>query len=426
MANVIEVKHTARLEGHVGIRVEIERNRVKRVEVPVPEGPRLFETLVLNKTPEEAASITPRICAICSVSHKLASLSSLERSLDIQVPTATRLVRHIMHYGEMIESNALHVFLLALPDFLGYPNAVAMTDKYADQVLRGLRLKKLGNRVMEITSARFTHGENPTVGGFHRWPAKAELLEIKSEAERLLPDAEEAVELMRGLHYPTSMEEGMVFMCLKPRMDTYGFTGDKVLVSTGEEHPIDDYLALTNERVVPHSTAKRCSYNNKPFVVGPLARMNLLGERLTAKAAEAFKRCYSLTWVRNPLYANQARAIEILFCIESLPIMVDRLLAMPPAKIKAPASKSGSRPGAVEAPRGTLYHHYGVTKGRVTAANFIIPTTQNLDSMERHVRVAAETMLKDGRTEDMKLTLEMILRSYDPCISCSAHIVELD
>jgi sulfhydrogenase subunit alpha len=422
---VIEVKHTARIEGHAGIVVEVERNRVKDVKVTVPEGPRLFETLVIDKTPEEAVSIVPRICAICSVSHRLAAINAMERALDIQVPPATRALRTLMHYGEMIESHALHVYLLALPDFLGYPNAVAMTDKYADHVLRGLRLKKFGNRIMEITSARYTHGENPTVGGFHRWIDRKELDEIKAEAQRLIPDGEEAVELMRGLHYPTSMEDGMVFMCLKPPTETYGFVGDSVLISSGEERPISEYLEMTNEQVKDYSTAKRCLYKGKPFVVGPLSRMNLLGERLHGKACEAFKRCYSLTWVRNPLYANQARAIELLFCLEAIPALVDKLLGMPASKIKEPSRKTGAAAGAVEAPRGTLYHYYEVTKGRVSDANLIIPTTQNFSAMERHVRVAAENLLKADGKEDMKLVFEMILRSYDPCVSCSAHLVEL-
>jgi sulfhydrogenase subunit alpha len=421
----IEVKHVARIEGHAGITVVVERQKVKNVKVNIPEGPRLFESLVLGKTPEEAVSIVPRICAICSVSHRLAAINGMERALDLNVPPATRLLRTLMHYGEMVASHSLHVYLLALPDFLGYPNAVAMVDKHGDQVLRALRLKKFGNRIMEVASARFTHGENPNVGGFYRWPSTPEFAELKAEAARLRPDAEEGVELVRGLHYPTSMEDGMTFMCLKPPTETYGFTGTSVLVSSGEERPIDDYRQLTNERVVPHSTAKRCSYNNKPFVVGPLARMNLLGERLHGKAAEAFRRCYSLTWVRNPLYATQARAIEMLFCIEQIPALIDKLAAMPPAKVKAPTKKSGAAVGAVEAPRGTLYHYYEIRRGRVSGANLIIPTTQNLDAMERHVRVGAENLLKSETRENLELVLEMILRAYDPCVSCSVHRVEL-
>ncbi len=423
----IEVKHVARIEGHAGIEVEIERKKVKSVKVNIPEGPRLFETLVIDKTPEEAVSIVPRICAICSVSHRLASITAVERALDLKVPTPTKLMRTLMHYGEMIESNALHVFLLALPDYLGYPNAVAMVDKYAEHVLRGLRLKKFGNRIMEITGARYTHGENPNVGGFHHWPNKTELLEIKKEAERLMPDGVAAVELLRSLHYPTSMEEGLIFMCLNPPTETYGFTGDSVLISTGQEKSIDEYLELTNERVVSHSTAKRCSYNGKPYAVGPLARMNLLGERLHGKAAEEFKRCYSLTWVRNPLYANQARAIEILFCLDDIAKIVDKLLAIKSPGIKEPPTKSGKAVGAVEAPRGILYHYYDIKRGYIANANFIIPTTQNLDAMERHVRVAVENLLEVEETKkrDVELLLEMVVRSYDPCVSCSTHLVDL-
>ncbi|MFB0509663.1 MAG: nickel-dependent hydrogenase large subunit, partial [bacterium] len=221
--------------------------------------------------------------------------------------------------------------------------------------------------------------------------------------------------------------EGLIFMCLNPPTETYGFTGDSVLISTGEEKPIDDYLELTNERVVAHSTAKRCRYNGKPYAVGPLARMNLLGERLHGKAADAFKHCYSLTWVRNPLYANQARAIEILFCLEDIPRLVDKLIETKIPGIKEPTTKSGKAVGAVEAPRGALYHYYEIERGYITDANFIIPTTQNLDALERHLRIATENLLESQGTKekDIELILEMVVRSYDPCVSCSVHLVDL-
>jgi sulfhydrogenase subunit alpha len=274
------------------------------------------------------------------------------------------------------------------------------------------------------------------VGGFGSVPTKSQLLNIKKQAEELIPIAEELVELIRNLHYPTSMEDGMIFMCLKPPTEKYGFVGDLVLVSTGEEHPIEKYKELCNERVVDHSTAKRCRYNDKPFVVGALARMNLLGERLHGKAAQCFKRCYSLSWIRNPLYGNLAQAIELLFCLEQTPKLIDDLLKREKtleveASIQKPSSKTGKNVGAVEAPRGTLYHYYELNRGLVTNANMIIPTTQNLDAMENHIRVAAQNLIANinaspQNRKDLELTLEMIVRSYDPCISCSVHLVELE
>ena len=434
--NQIRIKSLARVEGHGNICVSFAKGKVKEVNLNIPEGPRLFETLVVGKTPEEVVNIVPRICAICSVSHRYAAIRALERALDVKETKVTNLLRTLMHYGEMIESHSLHAFVLALPDFLGYPSAIAMVDKFAPQILKALRLKKFGNYIMEVVTARWTHGENPTVGGFGSVPTKSQLLNIKKQAEELIPIAEELVELIRNLHYPTSMEDGMVFMCLKPPTEKYGFVGDSVLVSTGEEHPIEKYKELCNERVVDHSTAKRCRYNDKPFVVGALARMNLLGERLHGKAAQCFKRCYSLSWIRNPLYGNLAQAIELLFCLEQTPKLIDDLLKREKtleveASIQKPSSKTGKNVGAVEAPRGTLYHYYELNRGLVTNANMIIPTTQNLDAMENHIRVAAQNLIANinaspQNRKDLELTLEMIVRSYDPCISCSVHLVELE
>lgn len=439
--NQIRIPALARVEGHGNIMVEVLKGKVKDVKLNIPEGPRLFESLVIGKTPEEATSIVPRICAICSVSHRYAAIRAFERALGYKETKATHQLRTLMHFGEMIESHALHAFALALPDFVGYPSAIAMVDKFAPQILKALKLKKFGNSIMEVTTARWTHGENATVGGFGSVPTHKQLFDIKQQAQALIPDAEEMVELLRNLQYPTSMEDGMVFMCLKPPTDKYGFVGDRVLISTGEEHPIEKYKELCNERVVDHSTAKRCQYNDRPFVVGALARMNLLGERLRGKAGDCFKRCYSLSWIRNPLYGNLAQAIEILYCLEQIPNLVDSILKKEKtletdAKIQKQPTGTGKNVGAVEAPRGTLYHYYEVNRGLVTGANMIIPTTQNFDSMETHIRVAAQNLLANienrplsaltpQERKDIELVFEMIVRSYDPCISCSVHMVEI-
>jgi sulfhydrogenase subunit alpha len=439
--NQIRIPALARVEGHGNITVEVLKGKVKDVKLNIPEGPRLFESLVIGKTPEEVTSIVPRICAICSVSHRYAAIRAFERALNYKETKATHQLRTLMHFGEMIESHALHAYALALPDFVGYPSAIAMVDKFAPQILKALKLKKFGNLVMEVTNARWTHGENATVGGFGLAPNHKQLFDIKWQAQELIADAEEMVELLRNLSYPTSMEDGMVFMCLKPPTDKYGFVGDRVLISTGEEHPIEKYKELSNERVVEHSTSKRCRYNDRPYVVGALARMNLLGERLRDKAGECFKHCYSLSWIRNPLYGNLAQAIEILHSLEEIPHLVDSILKKEKTlasetAIQKPPTGTGKDVGAVEAPRGTLYHYYEVSRGLVTGANLVIPTTQNFDAMEAHIRVAAQNLLSNVESKplsaltqqerkDIELIFEMIVRSYDPCISCSVHMVEL-
>jgi sulfhydrogenase subunit alpha len=423
----VSIHSIARVEGHCGVTVQLDEGSVKAVRVDVHEGPRLIEQLVIGMKPEEAYSLTPRICAICTMSHKLASLRAFERAFDLTVPPKIDLLRKLVHTGEIIESNSLHVFLLALPDLMGFPSALAMAAEHGDAVKRALRLKQYGNRIMEVTSGRATHGENPVLGGFGRMPERAELEALRKQAEELFEDAEAGLSLLGELQCPPYGEAETIFMCLEPSDEAYGFVGDTVRLSTGETRSIEEYKQLTNEQVVPHSFAKRCRYNGKPFFVGALARMNLMGERLEGKAGSLFRHHYYPRWLRNPIMNNWAQAVEILHCIETLPELIHKIIEAPDAKTVAPTKTSGEATGAVEAPRGTLYHHYRVEDGIITDADLVIPTTQNLDCMEMHCRVAAERLVGHGKEgEELLHPLEMIVRAYDPCISCSTHAVRLE
>ncbi|MHA2143784.1 MAG: nickel-dependent hydrogenase large subunit [Candidatus Thorarchaeota archaeon] len=179
----IDIKPLARVEGNGGIKVTISDNEITNVQVQILEGPRLFETLVIGKTPEENLNLVPRICAICNLSHKYASLRALEKALDFEIPEATDVYRHLMHHGEMIESHSLHIYFLALPDFFGYDNAVEMATEHGDIVTKALQLKAFGNKIMSMMGGRMIHGENPILGGFGKLPKREVLLSIQDEAK---------------------------------------------------------------------------------------------------------------------------------------------------------------------------------------------------------------------------------------------------
>jgi len=148
----LNVEALARVEGDGGITVTLDGKKVKSVTMDIHEGPRLIEQLVRGMKPEDDLTVIPRICAICTLSHRYSALRGLEKALGITPPEKTQLTRELMMLGENVESNSLHTFLLALPDFLGYPSAIAMLNDYADDVKRALRLKKFGNHVMAVTS----------------------------------------------------------------------------------------------------------------------------------------------------------------------------------------------------------------------------------------------------------------------------------
>jgi sulfhydrogenase subunit alpha len=422
----IEIKHLARVEGHGAITVRIEGRKVREARFEIIEGPRLFETLTIGKLPSENLSIVPRICAICTLSHRYASLRGLEKCLSIQVPEKTTLLRELMLHGEIVESHALHIFLLALPDLLGYPNAAAMTEKYSDYVIKGLTLKKFGNKVMEVVSARATHGENPIIGGFGRYPTNRELHELKDQAKALIPHAQSAIELLGPMKFPAWLDKETTFVCLKPPTKDYGLVGDSILISDGREFDVEDYRKVVNERVVSHSYAKRSRYRDAPYTVGSIARMNLLGNRLKGKPKDHYQQYKNARWKRNPMFNNIAQAIELLHALEKIQSLIDRTVDLKDPAVMKPGRETGKGTGAVEAPRGTLFHSYEVKNGRMSKVDIVTPTAQNLDDIEKYVRIAAQHMLDKGENdEEIGRQLEIVARAYDPCISCSAHLVNI-
>jgi sulfhydrogenase subunit alpha len=421
----IKIDLMSRVEGHGGILVDIEKDRVKEVKVAIYEGPRLFEQLLIGKTPDECLNIVPRICAICTVSHRYAAIRAHEKALGIQVPKKVALMRLLMHLGEIIESNSLHVFVLALPDFVGASSMIGLLEHHKDIVITGLKIKEFGNLVMRKTTARMMHGENACIGGFGTYLSSGELEEIRAQAQQLIPFASKSLEFLADTRVPAfcKSHDDLTFMCLNAG-EEFGFIGDTVLISRDKEHSTEDYEQLTNERVVAHSFAKRCTYKKDTFMVGALARVNLLGDRLTGGSQKWFKRLYTKEWRKNPLYNNHAQLLEILYALEKIPALVDEMNGLEDPPLSLPAKRSGEATGAIEAPRGILYHHYAVKDNLITGADIITPTDQNLDEMERSIMIAAENLLKRS-SPDIRNSLEMVARAYDPCISCSAHLVHI-
>jgi len=423
----IRIEPLARVEGHGGIRVEIEDNKISNVEVRILEGPRLFETLVVGRTPQEDLSIVPRICAICNLSHKYAALRGLEKALGVEIDSTTKLYRRLMHLGEIIESHSLHIYFLALPDFLGYDNAIAMANNYEDLLTKALQLKKFGNKIMQMIGGRMIHGENPIIGGFGKLPTKGELIKIKEEALELLPFAIETINLLSGLEIPDHMERKTQFLCCKPPHDDYDYYGDILITSDGEEHDVESYKEIIKERVVNHSFAKRGQYKDKSFTVGALARILLLGNRLKGKAKEAYDKYVNERWYCNPLFNNHAQAIEQVYSLECITRIVDDILTRvgQKSKVAKPTKQTGSGTGVVEAPRGTLIHHYKVKDGLISAADIITPTAMFLDDIEEFIRMGGNTLLAKNQIDTIEHEFEKLARAYDPCISCSAHLVKV-
>lgn len=423
----ISIKALARVEGSGGISATIDGKTISDVKFTINEGPRLIEKLTLGRTPEEDVSMSPRICAICSISHKNAVLRAMENALSVKVPSKVTLLRELMHMGEMIESHSLHTYYLALPDYVGFPNAIAMASKFDLEVKIALEMKNFGNHIMKTIGGRYIHGENPVIGGFGKYPTEEELYWIKSRAIQFKPFVNKTLTLFCELDYPDSPEDETIYACCEPGNGSYGFWGDEIILSTGETFFRDDYKKLTNEFVVSHSYAKRSRYDGKPYSVGALARVNLLGDRLKNESGEMYKKYFNERWKVNPLFHNAAQALELSYCFERIPELVDEIVRHSEDPSIVPyKTKEGAGTGLVEAPRGLLIHFHEIKEGRVFHVDIITPTAQNAEDIERYCYIAAQKLLDSGKGEDsIKDRMELVVRAFDPCISCSAHIAEV-
>lgn len=427
MSRTILVEHLARVEGHGGISVELDGERVESVRFHVFEGARLLERLIHGRPYDEVSPIVSRICAICSVAHSLTAIQATEAAFGVEVSPTTRRYRDLMFRGENIESHALHLFLLAAPDYLGYPSAIAMADAHREAVALGLRLKKLGNLIQETVGGRAIHPVNAVVGGFGRSPSTGALVALEDALEAGVSDALSATEVMASLPPAdfVTADTAMAALYTPPR---YGYTdGDAiVLLRDGEttRFAIEDYRALATEAVVPHSHAKHSRHGGEPYMVGALARLAVNGARLTEPARSVVRTLGLRVPSGNPMDNNKAQAVELILDIELALNAVRQLLRDgPPAESRVPVvPRAGTGTAVSEAPRGLLAHRYTYDgDGRIVAADVITPTAMNAASIETHFRAVVAA---DPAADDATLTkrLEMIARAYDPCISCSVHL----
>jgi sulfhydrogenase subunit alpha len=422
--STIVIDHLARVEGHGGITVELEGDAVTNVRFDVFEGARLLEGLVRGRRYDEIAPIVSRICSICSPAHSLTSLKATENALGVQVSPQTDFLRELLLRGESIQSHALHLFFLAVPDYLDRPSAIAVAAEHPAAVMLGLRLKRLGNLIQETIGGRAIHPVNAVPGGFGRVPRVEQLIAIRGALVEAIPDAEAMLDLIASLpdagfcHTPTA------FAALySPDSDRY-YAGDQLMiVSNGDRAtvPAADYRSLTNEKPVAHSHAKHSTFHDKPFMVGSLARLTVNPARFAA-APERLKLAIPSD---NPMDNNKAQAVELVNDLGLALDMVERLIrdGVKDEGCVPITPRAGTGVGITEAPRGLLIHSYTYDEqGCVVAADVITPTAMNAASLEQHLRKTVEQSAERDEAT-LKKKLQMIARAYDPCISCSVHLI---
>jgi len=420
----IDVHYLTRVEGHGNIVVDVKNGELRRCDLEIIEAPRFFEAMLRGQPYPQAAHLASRICGICSVAHSTASLRATENALGLTLSEQTILLRKLIFHAEILDSHILHTYMLVAPDFLGAGSVIALAKTAQPVVLRALRMKKTAGDICTAIGGRHTHPISMTVGGFTHFPASDELHSLGERLEVMRGDVNATVELFQKIKIP-GFERDTEFIALR-KENEYCFVDGVIAGTDGGSRPIPDYRSVTNEFQVAHSTAKHARHLRPSYMVGSLARFNVNHDQLHPKAQAAAAALNLKPKCINPYMNSVAQVVEIAHCLEDSILIIQRLLkkGLVWEEPALPGRVSGRGAGAVEAPRGTLFHDYSYDAGAVQEANCIIPTAQNLANIEADMRALVPQIL-DRTPEEITLALEMLVRAYDPCISCSTHMLKV-
>jgi coenzyme F420-reducing hydrogenase alpha subunit len=423
MTKDIIIPALARVEGEGALYIRTKDGAVDDIELNIYEPPRFFEGFLLGRYYQEVPDITARICGICPVAYQMSGVQALEQAYEVEISAEVRALRRLLYCAEYIESHALHIYMLQAPDLLGQDSVIGIAEIAPDAVKKALRLKKIGNDLLSTIGGRSVHPVNTKVGGFYRWPDIENIKGLLEDMKWALQASLETVQFAATLDYP-DFEIDYEFVSITGS-DEYAIYDGDILSSTGRRVSVNEFETVYLEFQVPQSTALHShTVDGNAYFVGPLARFNNNYEQLRPIARQAAEDIGVELPLKNPYKSLIARAVEL---VEVCDVAVDLIEAYDP---KGPpyedvVLKEGEGCGISEAPRGILYHRYQVgADGLIRFARITPPTAQNYARMEADLWVLAPEVISLPHAE-ASLACEHLIRSYDPCISCSTHFLKL-
>jgi sulfhydrogenase subunit alpha len=411
-----------RVEGEGALHVTLKDGALENVQLNIYEPPRFFEAFLRGRAYTEPPDLTARVCGICPVAYQVSACNAIEDACGVEVDEELIALRRLLYCGEWINSHALHIYLLHAPDFLGYPDIIGMARDHAAAVERGLALKKAGNQLMEFVGGRAIHPINVRLGGFYSVPTRLEFKPVAEQLGRALDNAVATVDWVSGFEFP-DLEVEHEFLALSAP-GRYPIENGAIARGAGPPFPVADFTDHVVESQVPYSTALHATLDGGRHLTGPLARFSLNSSALSPIAAQAAARAGLSGECRNPFRSIIVRAVEVVYAIEEALRIIENYERPSRPFVEVPA-RAGVGHGVSEAPRGLLYHRYQIDEdGLVSAATLIPPTSQNQAAIEADL---ARLVSDNLSLEDAALTTlcEQLIRSYDPCISCSAHFLRL-
>ena len=425
----INVHHLTRVEGHGNIVVNMKNGVLEKAQLDIVEAPRFFEALLKGRNFHEVAITTSRICGICSLGHQMTSLKATEKALGLEISEQTEILRKILVNGATFQSNILHALFLVTPDFFDLGSVFPLVNINKEAVLAALRLKRLANDIGDLLSGRAIHPISCVPGGFTKLPTEKELEILRDKLiNQGKHDINLAVDVVKTvLNKIPKFERETEYISVYHKKE-YGLYDGDICSSDSGLYPVEKYLEVTNEFIVPHSTSKHAKFNRSSYMVGALARFNNSHQLLRPEAKKVARELGLKAPSYNPYMNTIAQLVEVMHCIVDSIDLINDLLdrGIKAEKPNQKPTKYGRGIATTEVPRGILFHDYTYNRnGAIEAANCVIPTGQNLANIDDDMKKLVPEILGQSEKE-ITHKLEMLVRAYDPCISCSVHLLDVE
>ncbi|WP_225629941.1 MULTISPECIES: Ni/Fe hydrogenase subunit alpha [Cysteiniphilum] len=422
----IEVPILARVEGEGALDLEINNNEITKCHVRIYEPPRYFEKFLEGREPNEIIDAVARICGICPMAYQMSVVTLMEKAFEVEVTPWVHAMRRVMYLGEWIESHYLHTHILAAPDFLKYHSAIEMAKDFPNEVKRGVRLQHLGNDILSLFGGRSVHPGAIKVGGFYRAPKPKEIKALIPRLQEALKDAKDVVMWFAQLPYPDVCFDEVLQVALTDVSGQYPVIAEHVVTNRGECFPIEEWDEHFYEFHAPQSTALHSTRDGQPYLTTPLTRLNLNFDKLP-KEVQALANSTGISFPSNNIFHSiLARSIECYYAIGEI-LRLFEAYEYPDKPYVDVSFKAGKAWGATEAPRGIQIDYFEFDdKGCATKIRITPPTAQNLACMEADLKQSLTKFGLDKSDDELRQHAEMVIRNYDPCISCSAHFLTLN
>ncbi len=420
----ITVNALTRVEGEGSLHVRINGDVVESVKLSIYEPPRFFEAFLRGRAIEEVPDITARICGICPVAYQMTSVHAIENALGITITPEIRRLRRLLYCGEWIESHVLHIYMLNAPDFFHCHSGIELAERFPGRVNAGLRMKKIGNRLLEVLGGRAIHPVNVRVGGFYRLPSKDELAVLLPDLRWALDAAVDSTRWVAGFDFPEFNVDCELVSLQHPK--EYPMNEGAIASTRHSSITVQAYEEHFGEQHAQHSTALQSVRRDgdSPYFLGPLARLQLNYERLSPTALQLCREVCPPLPLLNRFHSIIARSIEVVHALEEAVAIIESYSpSSEPFTPYTPRASQGC--AATEAPRGMIYHHYEINDdGTVASSKIVPPTSQNQLQIESDLRQYLPRLLHEP-DERVASECEKLIRNYDPCISCSTHFLTL-